>query len=147
MKWCCLPINTLKNNKGFSLLEMIFVIVIAGAIILVIANIPNSIGLIGKSKHETIAKDIAIQKIEELRSITYTNLPLGPQTIVDTRISQLPGGSGSFNVENCPVEICTTDTESNFTKTKKVTVTLTWREPQEQKSVEITTLISEGGLQ
>lgn len=135
------------KEKAFSLLEMIFVIAIAGVIILVIANIPNSLSLIGKSNHETIAKEVAIQKIEELRSITYTNLSNGPQNIVDARLSELPEGTGTFTVENCPLTICPTDDAQNITKIKLVTVAISWKETQEQKTFELTTLISEGGLQ
>lgn len=131
-----------QNKKGFSLIELIIVIAVAGAIILVIANIPNSISLIGKSKNESIAKDVATQTIETLRGRTYTNLANGTTSITDTRITSLPGGTGTSSIEDCPSSICPTTQAI-----KKVTVTISWTEKNEPKSVILTTLISDGGLQ
>ena len=131
-----------QNTKAFSLIEMLVVVVIAGVIVLVVANIPNAMGLIGKSKHESIAKEVAVQKIESLRSQTYANLANGSSSINDVRVTGLPNGAGTTLIEDCPIEICpTADT------IKKITVTVSWSESQETKSVVLTTLISEGGLQ
>ncbi len=102
-------------NKGFSLLEMLFVVVIAGVIVLVVANIPNSIGLIGKSKYESVAKEIALERMEVLRSLTYDNLANGSTVLSDPRISQLPTGSGTTLIEDCPPATC-----PNSTNIKKV---------------------------
>lgn len=138
--------NRLKLNKlsekAFSIVELLIVVVVAGAIILVVANIPNSIGLIGQSKNESIAKDVATQKIELLRGQTYANLANGTTPIIDQRVSNLPGGTATTSVEDCPLSICAAGQA-----VKKVTVTISWTEKSEPKSVILTTLISDGGLQ
>ncbi len=142
----CPPIKNIYkhilNNRAFSIIEIIMVIAVAGAIVLVVANIPNSIGLIGRSKNESIAKEVATQKIEQLRGQTYANLASGTTPITDQRISSLPGGTGTSAIEDCPVTICPTAQD-----VKKVTVTISWTEKNEPRSVILSTLISEGGLQ
>lgn len=130
------------RKNGFSIIELIIVIAVAGAIVLVVANIPNSIGLIGKSKNESIAKEVATQRIEALRGQSYVNLANGTTPIIDTRVSALPGGTATSSIEDCPVAICPT-----AQSIKKVTVTISWTEKNEPKSVILTTLISDGGLQ
>lgn len=130
------------NNRAFSIVELVIVIAVAGAIVLVVANIPNSIGLIGKSKNESIAKEAATQKIETVRGQTYSNLANGMTPITDSRVASLPGGTGTTSIEDCPASICPT-----AQAIKKVTVTISWTEKNAPKSVILTTLISDGGLQ
>jgi len=135
-------LNYLTKNYGFSIVELVIVIAVAGAIVLVVANIPNSIGLIGKSKNESIAKEAATQKIETVRGQTYSNLANGTTPILDQRVSTLPGGTGTTSIEDCPISICPT-----AQSIKKVTVTISWTEKNAPKSVILTTLVSDGGLQ
>ena len=135
-------VKKINSAKGFNLIEIVLAIAVAGAIFLVIANLPSSINLIGKSKNESIAKDVAAQTIENLRGQTYVNLANGSTTITDGRISSLPGGSGTTVIEDCPTSSCPGGSE-----VKKVTVTVSWTQNNEPKSVILTTLISDGGLQ
>ncbi len=133
---------TPKKQLGFSIIEIILVIAVTGAIVLVLANLPASINLIGKSGHESIAQQIAQQTVENLRGTGYANLGKGTVQIVDNRLSKLPGGAASRIIEDCPAAICQPDE-----KTYKVTITVSWSEKTEPRSVILTTMISEGGLQ
>ena len=126
---------------GFSIIEVIMVVAVAGAIVLVIANLPASINLIGKSDHESIAKEIAQQTVEDYRSKTYANIANGNNSLTDSRFSKLPGGTGVIVIEDCPQTLC-----QNAEAVKKLTVTVSWNEKQEPRSVILTTLVAEGGL-
>lgn len=131
----------MKKQQGFSLIEMVFVVMIAGFIILLISNLPNSISLIGQGKFASTAKDIASQEIEDARSLGYDNLADGTVPVTDYRLSSLPGGQATRQVDDCPASIC-----KNSELMKQVTATVTWQESGKAKSVQITTLISKGGL-
>lgn len=130
------------NSQGFSLVEMIVVVAIAGMIILILGNIPSSLGLIGGSKQEATVNQIINKKIEDLRSQGYDNLANGTTTISDTRLSSLPGSSSQVIIEDCPAGTC-----NNGELIKKVTIKVSWKASNKDKSIEVKTLISQGGLQ
>lgn len=134
-----------KSEKGFSIIELLLVIMIVGFIALMVTNIPSSLRLIGKSKYESIAREIATQRIEDLRNTTYTGLANtggAPNPITDSRLSRLPSGKGEIFIEDCPITICT-----NNEVIKKIIVKVSWSESGQIKDVQFTTLISQGGLQ
>lgn len=143
MRFLALPF---KSEKAFSLIEVVLVVLIVGFIILVLANLPNSLKLVGSSRHESLAREIVSKKIEDLRSIGYDNL-CNPSpdpcidSISDTRLSSLPGSSGQTIIEACPGTVCT-DGEA----IKKVSAKVTWIEAGNNKKVEMVTLITQGGL-
>ena len=143
-----LTLSRLKTIKqqGFSVIEIILVVLIAGFIILLIGNLPSAIKLIGISNHESIAKEIASQEIEKLRSIPYLNISNGTTTVSDSRVNTLPNGSGTVTVEDCPVSICSYNTSPNPIITRQALVVITWSESGKDRNVKITTLISDGGL-
>lgn len=128
-------------EKGFSLLEMIMVVMVAGAVVLLIANLPTSNKLVGNSKYESIAKEIASKKIDDLRDTTYDNLVDGVIEITDPRFSNLPDGNGRVTVSACPVEICT-----NGELIKKVDVVISWSDTGVQKIASVSSLIAKDGL-
>lgn len=129
------------NKKGFSLVEAVLAVFIGGLLIFLVANLPNSFNLISKSKNQSIAREIAIKQVEDLRSITYENLALGEETILDSRLSILPQGSGSLTIEECEVTLC-----ANGEEIKTAKIAITWKENSKPQKVEVTTMIGKGGL-
>ncbi|MBI2011558.1 type II secretion system protein [Candidatus Daviesbacteria bacterium] len=138
--------RSVQNQKGFSLIEMVLVLLIFGLIVLMIVNLPSSIQLIGVSKNSSLAKEIASAKIENLRSSGFENLVTGQTTLVDSRLSKLPSSSGTVIIEDCPVSICTQAEIDGNIKIKVAKVKVSWRENNANKDLTIDTLISEGGL-
>ncbi len=131
-----------KKESGVSLVEAILVILIVGMTALLIGSLPNSFSLIGKSSHEAVAKEIALKKIEGLRSQTYDNLANGTSVLVDSRLSNLPTGSGQVTIGDCPNNVCT-----NGELIKQVDVNVDWVEAGKPREVKISTFIAKGGLQ
>lgn len=129
------------NQKGLSLVEVLMVIVAVGFIVILMANLPNAMGLITKSRHVSLAREIAAKQIEDKRAISYVNLVNDTQTVTDARMISLPQGSGTVKVEDCDAAICT-----NAEPLKQITVTVTWVDRNIQQSVSIKTLIGQGGL-
>ncbi len=131
----------LYRENGSTLLELIMVVAVVGFLVLLLGNIPSAIGLVGKSRHQSVAREIVAKQIEDQRAISYANLSTGTTTIVDSRLSSLPSGAGTILVETCPVTICTLGENA-----KQVTITVNWKERQTDQSVQLKTLIAEGGL-
>ena len=130
-----------KLERGISLIEIVITVMIVGFVILVIANVPQAIQLIGISNHESLAKDIITKQIEDLRNQGYGSLSNGTTPITDARLNNLPQAASSVIVSDCPSSICT-----NNEHTKQVEVKVTWNDQGKIKNVDIFTFISEGGL-
>ena len=133
------------NEKGISLAETLLIILSIGFIVILLASLPNSMGLISKSRHVSLAREIASKQIEDKRSVSYANLVKDTVQItpsVDSRISLLPSGAGTIVVDDCNIQnICT-----NGEHIKQVNVTVTWKENLKNQSITLKTLIGEGGL-
>lgn len=135
------PSARLINNKGVSLIELLLVMALVGFLVLLIANLPNSINLIGKANHQSTALKIASKALEDKRSLQYQNLANGEQALSDPRLLRLPSGSGQVLVEDCDPLICTQGENA-----RQVFVKVTWQESGKAQEVTLKTLISEGGL-
>ncbi|MBI4036046.1 prepilin-type N-terminal cleavage/methylation domain-containing protein [Candidatus Daviesbacteria bacterium] len=131
----------LHSSRGFSLIESLLVIVIVGSIVFLMASIPNAMMLIGKSRHLSLAREIAAKQIEDKRTISYINLVNDNSPIADNRLSLLPSGAGNVVVENCSEQICT-----NGEHIKQVSVTITWKDNSKLQNVTLKTMIGEGGI-
>ncbi len=122
-------------------MELLLVIALVGFLALIIGNLPNSLTLIGKAGHQSLAREIASKKIEDLRSMQYINLANGENPLIDYRINQIPSGAGTYLIEDCDPLVCT-----NGEHTKEVVVTVSWKEGSKAQQIKLETLISEGGI-
>lgn len=132
----------IKKN-GFSLIEVIIAVFITGSIVLVVANIPQTIKLITGSQSELKVKESVAKIIEDLRFSGYDNIANGTTGISDVKLNSLTNVSGNVIVSECSAD---TNLCPNGEVAKKVIVTVTWNENQEPKRFSITTLIAKGGL-
>lgn len=131
----------MSNQRGVSLIESLLVVVVISSIVFLIANIPNALMLMSKSKHLSLAREIAVKQIEDKRTIQYTNLINDNSPIVDNRLSLLPQGGGTVVVANCPADICT-----NSEHVKQLTITVNWLDNNKIQTITINTMIGEGGI-
>lgn len=142
-----LPMTSQNNNshqQGFSLVEGLMIAVIAIFIVLVIGSLTPFINLIGSSRYESLAKDIAQKQIEDLRALPFANLTntASPApTVVDSRLSKLPQGSGLYTIEDCDPGVCL-----NSEKLKKIHIIINWKEAAKDKKVDLDTFVANGGL-
>lgn len=127
--------------RGASLIESLLVVVMLGIIVVLMANLPNAFTLMSKSRHLSLAREIAAKQIEDKRGISYINLVNGTTNISDSSLSLLSNGSGTITVEDCNASICT-----NSEHIKKITVTLNWKDNNKNQTVSLNTFIGEGGL-
>lgn len=131
----------MMNERGISLVESLLIIVAVGLLVFLLANLPNSINLITKSKNLSLTREIAAKQIEDKRNINYANLVNDNSPLSDPRLSLLNKGGGTVVVEDCDPTICI-----NSESIKKITVTVTWEERNIQQTVSLNTFIGEGGL-
>lgn len=130
-----------KAQQGVSLVEIILAVIAIAFLSLLVASLPTSINLINKNRHASLARDIASKEIENLRKQSFSNLSNGEHAWTDSDLYTLPGGSAVYIIEDCPIAICTSGE-----KVKEARVKVIWVESNEQKNVELVTLIGEGGV-
>lgn len=131
----------MSAQRGVSLVETILVVLTLGFIVILMANLPNALGLIQKSKHVGVAREVATKQIEDQRSVSFINLVNGTTNVSDSRLSLLPQGVGQVEVSDCDPLICT-----NSESIKKVKTTVTWKDISKTQTVTLETFIGEGGL-
>lgn len=132
----------MKTAFGFSLIEVLLVVLVAGVIVVVIANIIPAMNLIGVSSNENTARTIVAKKIEDLRAQGYDNLGSdGSFSYTDPRLSSLAESTATVTIEPCPIDICL-----NNEPIKQVKIEVGWTEKGNHKSFGITTLIAQGGI-
>ncbi len=131
----------MRKKNGFSLVEVIIGVFIVGLIVLVIANIPNAINLVTSSQDDSLVREVAAKKMEDIRLQGYENLINGTTAINDSRLSSLDGSSGHTVVSSCSVNICPTNEAL-----KEVRITISWSENGEPKTYQLVTLVGEDGL-
>lgn len=131
----------MKKERGVSLVELVLVVAAVGFLALLVNNLPSSISSINKSRHASLARDIAGKQVEYLRRQTYTNLSLGTESFYDSGLSNLPGALATYEIEGCSPEVCPNQEEA-----KEVKVKVSWNESGDNKFVELITIIGEGGL-
>lgn len=129
------------NQKGASLIELLLVIIVIGSSVFLISNLPNVLGLVTKSKHLSLAREIASKQIEDKRSLSYANLVNDTVSFSDSRLTTLPSSSGTVTVADCSPTICT-----NAEQIKKITVTINWKDNSKTQTVTLDTFIGEGGI-
>lgn len=131
----------MKPESGVSLLESLLVVVVVGMTVVLMANIPNALGLITKSRNLSLAREIAAKQLEDKRAISFANLVSDTTPVSDTRISLLPEGAGTVTVTDCDPLICT-----NGEHLKKISIILSWKDNNKTQTINLDTFIGEGGL-
>ena len=129
------------NQQGVSLVELVLV---ASAVIflsLLIGNLPSSMSSINKSRHLSIAREIAGKQIEYLRKQPFGNLVDGVNFFTDQDLATLTDASATYEIEDCPPAVCVLGET-----VKKIKVEISWNEGGANKKVEATTIIAEGGI-
>lgn len=129
------------DERGFSLIESLLVVIIIGSIVFLIASIPNSLMLITKSRYISLAREVAVKQIEDKRQVSFENLVNDNSPVTDTRLSLLPGGAGTLIIEDCVSSICT-----NGEAIKQVKVTVSWTVNNKEQKITMETMIGEGGI-
>lgn len=124
-------LETKKN--GFTLVEIIVTISIILFMIIMYQAVITSTLLARTVRNKDLALKIASQKMEGLRALGYTGVPVSG-SFSDPLLTNLPAGAGAISVVDYNA------------KTKQVTVTVSWSDQVAgSKSVALDTLITQVG--
>ncbi|MDD3486925.1 MAG: type II secretion system protein [Candidatus Moranbacteria bacterium] len=124
-----------KGEKtGFSILEVFITIFIIGVILILYQASLSGFYIIRTVKDQEIALRVANNKLEELRSAGYDNIP-STGSFNNPQLSDFLDKSSILTVEDFNAE------------TKQITVTINWREKAGApfKNVSLTTLVTKNG--
>jgi prepilin-type N-terminal cleavage/methylation domain-containing protein len=128
--------KTKNHKRGFSLIEVIVTLMIAGFALVLFQTALGKTKLIQYAKNQEIALRVANNKIEELRAGGYSALP-STGSFSDAQLNDLPNVSASMAI---------TDFNDD---TKQVVITIQWQDPPSVslKTVSLATLVTKtGGL-
>lgn len=147
-------LSVVNLESGISLVESLLVVVIIGSIVFLLANIPNAMLLISKSRHLSLAREIAVRQVEDKRAISYENIGLGLTQIDDSRLGLLPEASGTIIVGVLDEETpepddwipCNSSLCPLGEKVKQVKVTVNWVDNNKPQTFVLDTMIGEGGV-
>jgi hypothetical protein len=123
-----------KNQVGISLIEVVVSIFMIFVLVVFYASALNTVALNRKLRYENLAYHIANKQMETLRNTSYNSLPPNG-VIVDTQLSQIPSGAGSFTVTDYP----------GYSGVKEIVVTVTWNDGI-NKQTELKTLAGLAGI-
>lgn len=140
-------LNKKKNQTGFTLLEaVIAILILVVGLSAIIQFFPFSLKIISDSKSLTTVSNIALLKIEELRSLDYDSINVGTieskQRVSTDPTSYLYDYQRQTVVETVDGNLNPSGSDLGL---KKITVTVFWFSPigSVEKSTQITTLIAD----
>ena len=133
--------NLKQRENGISIIELVLVLSVVGFLALLINTLPSSIASISKSRHTSLARDIASREMDYLRKQDYANLSNGLSNFSDSGLAGLPASAATSEIDDCPAEICNRQEQA-----KQVKVKVAWNESGDSKAVELVTIINDKGL-
>lgn len=130
-----LSISMLKQRDGFTVVELLVTIVVSGIIISAVFALFMTIQSTQRSAVlMSSATRAGETKIESLRNLTYTSLPLGETDFT----SELPD-----NLRDRQGTVVVTDKEAGI---RRVDVTITYKDGSKERRVELSSLIGRLGI-
>lgn len=121
--------------SGLSLVEIIVTIGLIAMTLLSYFMVLKTTALTRLSQRQTLAYQIALKKVEELKSLPLSALPASG-FFSDTALSALPQASANLIIGDY----------AGSTQIKEVEIIIIWQEANGQKEVKINTLLTEGGI-
>ena len=119
-----MPKLSKKFTSGFSLVEVLVTIAFILIILSVCLTLTNTWRSIRHLQWETLAYNIAKDKMEELRSTTFSSLPVSG-TFGDPKLTRLPSGSGLLEISGSDL--------------KKIKVIVSWVQESKTKNFTLET--------
>jgi prepilin-type N-terminal cleavage/methylation domain-containing protein len=127
-----------QNKQGFSLVEIVVALALVSLMIVSLANLIVTIGVLQRqNRNSTLATRAAENKIEELRNNHYNTLPLSPPPLDFT--SELPPELAS------PRSATVTISEPN-SGMRRLEIDISYREGLQTRNIKLSALLGNIGL-
>jgi Tfp pilus assembly protein PilV len=140
-------LKLVNNKKGFTLLEATVAILILMVGLLAVINFfPLGLRITGDSRNLTMASNLALAKIEELKALNYDELSTGTietkQRISTDPTSYLYPYQRQTDIETIDSDFNSSASDVGF---KKITVTLFWQSPLliNERSIQINSVVAD----
>jgi prepilin-type N-terminal cleavage/methylation domain-containing protein len=124
-----------QKQNGFTLVELIVGLGIIAAALFSYFAVLKTVTLTRFAKHQALAYQVAVKKIEELKTLPFASLPAGGP-FSESALSALPQAQANLTVADY----------GGSASIKEITVTVGWQESAGGKSVELKTLLTGGGI-
>lgn len=124
-----------KKRQGIALIEIVVTIGLITIALFGYFAALKTVILTRTVKHQALAQQVAIKKIEELKALPFVSLP-ATGAFTDSALSVLSQAQGILTVADY----------GGSTAIKEITVSITWLESNGSKSVELKTLLTSGGI-
>lgn len=136
-----------KKPKGFTLVESsIAIAILIIGLLAVVQFFPFGIQIIGNSNNRTIASNLALSKIEEVRSDIYDDISTGTLEAKQRISNDTDSYLYDFQRETI-VELVDSDFNTSVSDVglKKITVNVYWRSAtiDEERSVSISSVVAD----
>jgi prepilin-type N-terminal cleavage/methylation domain-containing protein len=127
--------SPVQNKKGSTLIEVLISIAILAITFVIFQATINAVFLNRESQHRELALRAAQTEIDNLRSVSFANIPTS-SSFSNSMLNSLPQSQAIRTV-----------TTINST-TKQLGITVSWREPtaNNTSTVNLTTIITQSGL-
>ncbi len=120
---------------GFTLIEVIIGLALLLATISIFGVAISTLPLTKTARNQNLAYHLAAKKLEELRNTPFAILPPGG-SFTDPGLSNLPSSTASLTIADY----------QDSSEIKRATVTVSWEDQGAARSIELDTLISQGGV-
>ncbi|MDX1765580.1 MAG: prepilin-type N-terminal cleavage/methylation domain-containing protein [Candidatus Saccharimonadales bacterium] len=136
--------RAIKNSSGFTVIEVVVAVVIAGALLLSITTLVNSLNVINdRARDLTIANALAENKMESLRSISFIGLVDGTTDFTSDLPESLTGAkSASYTI--CTADACSGDNPG--IGRKRIDMTITFQDRGVTRTLNYRTIVGELGV-
>jgi prepilin-type N-terminal cleavage/methylation domain-containing protein len=123
------------KQHGFTVIEVLITLFVIAASLMIFQASSRTIILNRQSEYREIALRIADKKLQSIRTTPFANIPTSG-SFSDPALSNLPDAQASLTVANTSDSL------------KDVTVTVTWTNPSANKteSINLQTIIMQGGI-
>ncbi|MEK7508433.1 MAG: prepilin-type N-terminal cleavage/methylation domain-containing protein [Patescibacteria group bacterium] len=125
----------MKNNQGFTLIELVVALGLMAIALFGYFAVLKTVTLTRFAKHQALAYQVAIKKIEELKAVPFGSLPVSG-SFIDSALSALPQVQANLTVAN----------HGGSAGIKEITATISWQENGITKNVEVKTMLTSGGI-
>jgi prepilin-type N-terminal cleavage/methylation domain-containing protein len=129
-------VKTLSNKKGFSLIEMLFAIIIIfvglGSVYAVLFKGMNHMKIVSGKTYAVVAVTSELEIVKALDGDEFPDAYNGP-FLGQVDLSALPNAEGNLRIE---------DRGNSGGRLKKVTATVTWLAAGKEKTISLSTIVS-----
>ena len=124
-----------KSRRGFTLVELVVALGLIAITLFCYFAVLKTVTLTRFAKHQALAYQVAVKKIEELKAVPFGSLPV-TGSFTDSALTALPQAQANLTVTD----------HGGSASVKEITVTISWQESVGAKNIQLKTMLTNGGI-